>query len=74
MPYNQEDLAMTTDLKCCVIIPTYNNDQTLEKIIRDVKRWTCNIIVVNDGSTDTTKQIVDDLQKVDPKIKLVDLY
>jgi glycosyltransferase involved in cell wall biosynthesis len=58
MPYNPIDLAMMDDLKCCVIIPTYNNDQTLEKLIRDVKTLTGNIIVVNDGSTDRTAGIL----------------
>jgi glycosyltransferase involved in cell wall biosynthesis len=47
-----------TDLKCCVIIPTYNNDRTLEKVIEDVLKFTDNLIIVNDGSTDNTPQII----------------
>ena len=47
-----------TDLKVCVIIPTYNNAGTLAGIIEDVARYTEHIIVVNDGSTDDTPQIV----------------
>ncbi|MEE4198152.1 MAG: DUF2062 domain-containing protein [Bacteroidales bacterium] len=49
--------------KCCVIIPTYNNDQTLEKIINDVLVYTDQVIVVNDGSTDKTGEII---QKINP--------
>jgi glycosyltransferase involved in cell wall biosynthesis len=45
-------------LKVCVIIPTYNNAGTLAAIIADVARYTEQIIVVNDGSTDATEQIV----------------
>jgi glycosyltransferase involved in cell wall biosynthesis len=45
-------------LKVCVIIPTYNNAGTLAGIIADVARYTKNIIVVNDGSTDGTLQII----------------
>ncbi|MCK0188590.1 DUF2062 domain-containing protein [Arenibacter sp. F20364] len=45
-------------LKCCVIIPTYNNHKTLKKVIEGVLRYTQNIIVVNDGSTDTTSHIL----------------
>ena len=41
-------------LNCCVLIPTYNNAQTLEKVINDVSEYSENIIVVNDGSTDST--------------------
>ena len=46
------------ELKVCVIIPTYNNAGTLAQIITDVAGYTKNIIVVNDGSTDATVQIV----------------
>jgi len=45
-------------LKVCVIIPTYNNGGTIGRIIADVAAYTNNIIVVNDGSTDGTEDIV----------------
>jgi len=44
---------------CCVIIPTYNNDRTLEPIIRGVLEFTDQVIIVNDGSTDRTLQILE---------------
>ena len=46
------------NLKCCVIIPTYNNDQTLERLIREVGLYTDAIIIINDGSTDRTSEIL----------------
>jgi glycosyltransferase involved in cell wall biosynthesis len=46
------------DHKICVLIPTYNNEQTLKSVIDSVLDYTSNIIVVNDGSTDTTSQIL----------------
>ena len=45
-------------LKCCVIIPTYNNCKTLRKVIEGVLVYTENVIVVNDGSTDSTSEIL----------------
>ncbi|WP_235903492.1 DUF2062 domain-containing protein [Taibaiella lutea] len=42
----------------CVLIPTYNNAQTLAALISDVANYTHNIIVVNDGSTDNTAAIL----------------
>lgn len=46
-------------MKYCVIIPTYNNEKKLEGVISDVLRITKDIIIVNDGSTDNTKAILD---------------
>lgn len=45
-------------LKCCVLIPTYNNHATLLRVLNEVHRYTTNLIVVNDGSTDATAQIL----------------
>lgn len=45
-------------LKCCVIIPTYNNYKTLQKVIEGVLVHTEYVIVVNDGSTDSTSEIL----------------
>ncbi len=45
-------------LKACVIIPTYNNAATLAAVIKDVAQYSDHIIVVNDGSTDNTVDIV----------------
>lgn len=42
----------------CVIIPTYNNADTLPAVITGVADHTRNIIVVNDGSTDDTALIL----------------
>ncbi|KMQ66889.1 b-glycosyltransferase [Chryseobacterium angstadtii] len=44
--------------KICVLIPTYNNENTLKRVIDGVLDYTENIIVVNDGSTDSTPQIL----------------
>ena len=50
--------------KVCVIIPTYNNAQTLENVIRDVLKYTDQVIVVNDGSTDQTAAILERLPEI----------
>lgn len=53
-----------TDLNVCVIIPTYNNQHTLKRVINGVLELTNNIIIVNDGSTDTTSTILKDYQQL----------
>ena len=45
-------------LKCVVLMPTYNNAGTIAKVIADVKQYSEDVIVVNDGSTDDTKNIL----------------
>ncbi|MEG0891933.1 MAG: DUF2062 domain-containing protein [Bacteroidales bacterium] len=47
------------ELGCAVLIPTYNNCTTILQVIDDVLQYSGNIFVVNDGSTDTTKQILE---------------
>ncbi len=44
--------------KICIVIPTYNNDQTLADVISDSLNFTDQIIAVNDGSTDRTAEIL----------------
>lgn len=52
------------DWRVCVIIPTYNNSGTLPAVIEDVAAYTQHIIVVNDGSTDTTSAILESIPHI----------
>ncbi|WP_395047323.1 DUF2062 domain-containing protein [Flavobacterium sp.] len=45
-------------LNFCVIVPTYNNHKTLARVLDSVLEYTTNVIVVNDGSTDSTAEIL----------------
>ena len=45
-------------VECAVVIPTYNHAETLAVVIAGVKRFCADIFVVNDGSTDTTAQLL----------------
>lgn len=45
-------------LKCCVLIPTYNNATKLSAVLDDVLKYTQSVLVVNDGSTDNTTEIL----------------
>lgn len=45
-------------LKCCVLIPTYNNASKLAAVLDDVLAYTSNVILVNDGSSDNTLKIL----------------
>lgn len=45
-------------LRVCVIIPTYNNASTLKAVVEGVLAYTSNIILVNDGSSDGTADVL----------------
>lgn len=45
-------------MRWCAVIPTYNNEKTLAGVVKDVLAVTTDVIVVNDGSTDTTAEIL----------------
>lgn len=46
------------DRGICVVIPTYNNSGTIEQVVRDTLEQCDDVIVVNDGSTDATTDIL----------------
>ena len=48
--------AIFDDERACVIVPTYNNERTIVDVLRRIRAYTRNIIVVNDGSTPATMQ------------------
>ena len=45
-------------LKVLVVIPTYNNAQTIATVIDGVKEYVDDILVVNDGCSDETSEIL----------------
>ncbi len=52
------------ELGCIVIIPTYNNIGTVADVIGQVKLWSEDILVVNDGSTDDTLSLLESLEGI----------
>lgn len=50
--------------KICILIPTYNNEKTLKRVIDGVLDYTESIIVINDGSTDSTLHILGQYPKI----------
>ena len=48
------------DIQCCVLIPTYNNQKTLKRVIDEVLLYADgqDVLVIDDGSTDITSEIL----------------
>ena len=64
-------------MKVCVVIPAYNEEKRISKTLDDfsdilIKKYRkdINILVISDGSTDRTNEIVNEYSKKYPQIKL----
>ena len=64
MLYESKINSRFAAFNCCVIIPTYNNEKTIVKIITDTLAYTDKIIVINDGSTDSTADLLKPFETV----------
>ena len=64
----------TPSARCLVIIPTYNEKENIENIIRYVFKLShpFHILVIDDGSPDGTAQIVKTLQQEFPQLHLIE--
>lgn len=58
MKQNSSSYQTFRELRCCVIVATYNNQNSLAKLLDELLEYTSDIIVVNDGSTDDTENIL----------------
>lgn len=47
-----------SEFETCVVMPTYNNGGTLRDVVERVLRYCANVIVVNDGCTDGSAEIL----------------
>jgi len=59
------DKSVFDTQKICVIVPTYNNAKTIAEVIQGIRKYTGNIIVVNDGSTDDTLQLLKSFEGIE---------
>lgn len=58
MTSSEECRERINRLNCIVVIPTFNNAGTIAPVISDVAAYSDNIMVVNDGSTDSTAAVL----------------
>ena len=51
-------IATMQSHRICIVVPTYNNAGTLSRVVSEILNYSSDVIVVNDGSTDSTKDIL----------------
>lgn len=44
-------------MNVCVVIPAYNEEDAISKVLEEVKKYSENIIVIDDGSVDRTSRL-----------------
>ncbi len=57
-----------------VIIPVFNQENLIEKVVNGIFLSTyqnLEVVAVNDGSKDNTKQVLDELAKNNPRLKVI---
>jgi hypothetical protein len=65
---------VNTSIKISVVIPVYNCEKTLKAAVRSIQNQNMTnieIILVNDFSKDKSLEIIKELMKEDPRIKLI---
>ena len=57
-------MLTVSDIQGCIIIPTYNNEKTLRRVVIEIMSIVPkeSIIIVNDGSTDSTNEILNEFE------------
>lgn len=45
--------------RICLVIPTYNNAATLGDVVAEALRYSSDVLIVNDGSTDGTDKVLE---------------
>ncbi len=71
----KQPLKINKNLTCSVIIPAFNQRDYLQRCIEEVYKISrkMEVIVVNNGSTDTTETLVKNLTKNYKNLKLINL-
>ena len=65
---------MNNQPKISVIVPVYNTEKYLSKCLDSILNQTLTdieVIIVNDGSTDNSQQIIEDFVKKDTRISFI---
>ncbi|MFH1565745.1 MAG: glycosyltransferase family 2 protein [bacterium] len=67
------EISKQKSIKLSVVIPVYNELETLEKILKKVKAVPVSkeIILVDDGSTDGSREILEKLKRKDASLKII---
>ena len=59
---------MLKDISVAVVVPAYNEEKHIARTLTTIPDYVDHIIVVNDGSSDGTREVIEEIQKKDSRI------
>ncbi|MDG9668253.1 glycosyltransferase family 2 protein [Hahella sp. CR1] len=62
---------MYKDARVCVVVPCYNEETQIAKVIETMPGFVDGIVVIDDKSQDSTCKVVDALAKADSRVELI---
>jgi|TARA_Y100000310_G_C20516016_1_gene731233 glycosyltransferase involved in cell wall biosynthesis len=62
---------MYKNKKIAVVVPCYNEETQIKRVIETMPEYVDQIVVVDDSSKDKTVEVIENLTKADSKIKLI---
>lgn len=70
------DVAVNTQteikaFRACGLVPVFNNERTIQEVVTDIRAQSLPCIVINDGSDDDTRNIIERLAQSDDSIHLI---
>jgi glycosyltransferase involved in cell wall biosynthesis len=71
---NEKSTSAEFDFRVSVIVPAYNVEKFILKCLTSILNQTYSnieIIVINDGSTDKTRQLLDEIAGTDKRLKII---
>ena len=74
---NNQTFIIKDDPKISVIVPVYNCESTIKRAIRSIQNQNMSeieIIIINNFSSDKTKNIIEEMKQEDPRIKIINNF
>ena len=72
--FNHKEFTISKETKITVIVPLYNSEKIIKQVVRSIQNQNMTdieIIIVNDNSNDNSLNIIEEMKKEDPRIKII---
>ena len=71
-PLSQNDRNLIREAKIAAVVPAYNEEKNIAKVINTMPDFVDHIVIIDDFSSDKTIEAVRDRQKIDERVVLIE--